>query len=204
MTDPLLLDAPLTVPLATEGRVVLRRVRPGDKARLRKGLEHLSPQSTYQRFFTPNVQLSDQALRYLTEVDGVDHAAIAALEPDREGQPGVGVARYIRLEDEAHTAEAAVAVVDAYQGRGIGSLLLVALGLIAAENGIDTFQAFITEGNRAFARHLEGLGAEARRSAPGLSELRFPSYTDPSALPDTPAGRKHRVAYEALFAAAGA
>lgn len=197
-----MLYAPLLVETPQGRRVQLRRVHAHDKERLQEGLKHFSPRSTYQRFFSPVVHLSDKELRYLTEVDGVNHVAIAALAADAEGQPGLGVARYIRLKDDPGTAEPAVAVADAHQGQGIGTLLLVALSLVAGANGISTFEAYLVDENRAFMHHLKGLGAEDRRSRSGLVELRFPVYTDPGALPDTQAGRKHREAFRALFAAA--
>jgi hypothetical protein len=68
------------------------RPRPADKELLRTGFERLSGQSRYARFFTPRTALSDDELRYLTEVDQEDHVAIgAASERDGE-QSGLGVA----------------------------------------------------------------------------------------------------------------
>jgi len=64
--------------------------------------------------------LADEELAFLTKVDHHDHEAIGALGAD--GTCGVGVARYLRLGPGV--AAAAVAVVDDWQRRGVGGLVL--------------------------------------------------------------------------------
>ena len=113
----------------------LRPVLPDDKSVLRDGMARMSPQSRHYRFFSPVSELSDEQLRYFTELDFHDHFAFAAFCDDPE-HPGIGVARYIRRRDEPDSAEFAVAVVDDWQQRGIGPLLLGAVVLAAHHNGI--------------------------------------------------------------------
>ena len=63
-----------------DGReVVLRLIRPDDKELLRRGFLAMSPESRYRRFFTIKHELSDDELRYLTEIDGVRHFALGAV-----------------------------------------------------------------------------------------------------------------------------
>ena len=90
--------------------VILRPVIPADKLLLAQGMDDFSPESRYQRFLGAREGLSEADLRYLTEVDGVDHFAIGALVwPDR----GVGVARFVRFGEEREIAEPAIAVFSA-------------------------------------------------------------------------------------------
>ena len=117
--------------------VALRLVRPDDKALLREGFARMSDESRYRRFFTPKYELSADELRYLTEIDQVTHVAIGATSAD--GARGLGVARFIVLAGEAGAAEAAVAVTDDLQGRGLGSLLLQRLVAAAHERGVERF-----------------------------------------------------------------
>jgi GNAT superfamily N-acetyltransferase len=69
-------------------------------------------------------ELDARTLRYLTELDHRDHEAMCALDESGEG---VGVAGYVRSAVRPDTAEVAVAVVDGWQGRGLGTLLLEAI-----------------------------------------------------------------------------
>jgi hypothetical protein len=66
----------------------------------------------------PISELSSDQLSYLTEIDYWDHMAWVALDPTQPGQPGMGVARYVRMADDPAAAQAAVAVVDEHQGAG--------------------------------------------------------------------------------------
>ena len=76
------------------------------------------------RFLTGNKnELSPAELRYFTEIDHHDHEALGAV--DRANGRGVGVARYVRSLEDSQTAELAVTVVDEWQGRGLGTELVV-------------------------------------------------------------------------------
>jgi RimJ/RimL family protein N-acetyltransferase len=172
-------------------RVVVRPILPEDKARLSAGLERLSELSRYRRFMSVVHELSERQLRYLTEIDQMDHMAWVALDPERPGQPGLGVARYIRLDDPA-VAEVAITVVDSHQGRGLGSLLLGLLARSASRHGIHTFRAYVLADNTPMLRMLLDLGAEVQRED-GILRLDVPVPDDPETLPDTPTGRAFKV-----------
>lgn len=182
--DPLSLPVELNV--APELRIRIRHVRPGDKALLREGLAHFSRQSTYQRFFTPVVTFSEEQLEYLTDVDGADHVALGALDVTDGTERGVGIARYIRLPETPGVAEAAVSVVDAYQGRGIGSVLLAALSQFAAAHAIHTFRAYVLVENRRFLRYLIALGAICQSNESGIIQVDLPVRAERSEIPDQP------------------
>lgn len=196
------LDFPIELQLRDGLCLRLRHVHPSDKDLLRKGLAHFSQRSTYQRFFTPVVAFSEKHLDYLTNVDGIAHVALGALDVTSEVEEGVGIARYIRLEATPSVAEAAVSVLDAYQSRGIGSLLLAALTRCAAANGIDTFRAYVMEDNRRFLQYLMALGAERREGAGGIVEIDVPVVTSEEQIPDGPATRTARWAWQRIERAA--
>src|SRR5262249_54631684 len=107
------------VVLADGSRVTLRRIRPDDKRRLVEILDALSTRSRTMRFFVARMHISEKELRYLTEVDGIDHFTILAMR----GAESVGVARFIRQPGGGDVAEPAVTVVDSLQGLGLGRIL---------------------------------------------------------------------------------
>jgi GNAT superfamily N-acetyltransferase len=149
-------------------RVRLRPITPDDKSRLVDGFRRLSPESRYRRFMAPIEELSEDQLVYLTEIDYRDHFAWIALGLDESGMPGIGVARYVRNGGQPEVAEAAVTVIDDYQGRGLGTLLLEILGAVALENGVRTFRGFALEANRAILDVLKGLDARTHHDSPGM------------------------------------
>ena len=154
-TDELVtLGAPIA--LRDGSRVRLRQIHGSDKELLLRGFDRLSRESRYRRFLTPTAQLSEAAVRYLTEVDHHDHEAIVAL--DEESGEGIGVARYVRNSERPDVAEVAVTVVDGWQGRGLGTRLLEVASARAREEGIGTFTALMLATNQEMMSLLERLG----------------------------------------------
>ncbi|MFZ1865231.1 MAG: GNAT family N-acetyltransferase [Polyangiales bacterium] len=121
-------------------RLRLRQIRPSDKSALAMGFDQLTAASRYDRFMGHKTELTEDDLKYFTEVDGVDHFALAAFHIADSGQEEpIGTARFVRLRDHADVAEAAVTILDAYQSRGIGTLLLERLLGAAWERDIRWF-----------------------------------------------------------------
>jgi GNAT superfamily N-acetyltransferase len=148
--------------------VRLRPVVPDDKGHIVEGFRRLSPESRYRRFMAPLAELSEEQLRELTEIDYEDHFALLALSLDEADTPGMGVSRYVRDRDEPEVAEAAVTVIDDYHRRGLGTLLLQALGAVALEHGIKRFRGYVLENNRPIREVLDGLGAEVHHDSAGV------------------------------------
>jgi RimJ/RimL family protein N-acetyltransferase len=145
---------PATVTLRDGSSVRIRPIEPDDKDTLERGFARLSDDSRYTRFLAPMKRLTPTMLAYLTEVDHHDHEALVAFD-DHSGD-GVGVARYVRIDGS--TAEAAVTVVDDWQGRGLGTALTSMLAERALEEGIDRFTAVLLAENHDMIDLLESLG----------------------------------------------
>jgi RimJ/RimL family protein N-acetyltransferase len=184
-------DSPVTLVLELRDGtpVLIRPIVPDDKERLRRGFSRLSAQSRIRRFGAPVRDLSAKQLRYLTEIDYENHMAWIALDPDQPESPSLGVARYVRLDDDPEVAEAAVVVADTYQGRGLGTMLLGMLGVAASTAGIRRFRAYVVTGNRPMLDILRELGGTVELEEPGLYRVDLPIPADPEELPDTPTGR---------------
>src|SRR5262249_28082828 len=117
--------------------------------------------SRTMRFFVARSHISEKELRYLTELDGVDHLAILAMRDDQS----VGVARFIRQKARLDVAEPAIAVVDSLHARGLGKVLFARLAAAARERGITSFEAEVLRRNRAMLRLLLDFGAIVPRVA---------------------------------------
>lgn len=166
-------------------RVRLRPIRPDDKNRLAVGLAMLSPESRYLRFFRNVDHFTDDQLRYLTEVDFVDHFAWMADLPDAPGEPGIGVARWIRLKDAPEEAEAAVTVADEFQGRGVGTALLWVLARSAFERGVEAFRVAVMGENHPMLHVLSASGARRGEWESGVVEFVVPLTGDLLGEPPT-------------------
>jgi hypothetical protein len=101
--------------------VLIRPVQPADTALLADGFTRLSARSRWMRFLSAKRELSLAELRYFTHIDHHDHEAIGAA--DWADGRGVGLARYIRDAVDRRAADLAVTVIDAWQGRGLGTEL---------------------------------------------------------------------------------
>ena len=134
MTSSLGTDTDVLLADGTTAHV--RAIRPDDAEGLRAFHARLSPESVILRFFGPHPRLSEAEVERFTTVDGVDRLALVAV---RAGDI-VAVARYDRSPG-SDAAEVAFVVDDAFQGRGLGTILLEHLASAARARGVRRFVA---------------------------------------------------------------
>lgn len=149
-------SATTTVVLRDGVTVLARPIAPGDREEFLATFERLGEESRYLRFLTAVTRLSESQVDYLVEVDHHDHEALIAFE--LETGEGVGIARFVRDVSQPTVAEAAVAVTDAWQGRGIGKALCRLLADRAREEGIERFDAVLLASNRGMLSVLDSIG----------------------------------------------
>jgi RimJ/RimL family protein N-acetyltransferase len=137
--------------LPTGSNVRIRPIEPDDKAKLVNGLRQLSEESIRKRFLASKPRFSSAELRYLTEVDGINHIALVAVLDDNPDQL-VAVARCVRLPDRPGTAEMAIVVGDPWQRQGLGRELATRLADAARAAGIRRFAATMLGDNEAARR----------------------------------------------------
>jgi RimJ/RimL family protein N-acetyltransferase len=149
-----------------EGRAVLiGPLHSNDRARYLDGIGRASAESVYKRFMTPVSRLTTGQIAYLLGVDHHDHEAYLAV--DEESGEAVAVGRFVRDEERPELAEAAVIVVDDWQGLGLGKAVCRALANRARALGIERFEATMLSDNRAMMAVLESLGEVRFRSSDG-------------------------------------
>lgn len=171
-----------------DGKVAhLRLVTPADKELLRRGFERWSQESRYARFFAAKTHLTEEELGYLCDVDQERHFALGAVD---ESGNGLGIARFIRLPDsdeiaEPVTAEAAIAVADDAQGKGLGRILLERLVAAASERGIERFRCDVLGSNTSMRTLIEKVApVRSVEVSAGVMSIDFEvphSVTDPDA-----------------------
>lgn len=135
--------------------MTVRPIHQGDRSILLEHFEHLGAEARYHRFLAPVKRLTDGQIECFTHPDHRSHEALFAL--DQDGHP-VGVARYISSPDDHASAEIAAAVVDDWQGRGVGHALVTGLAQAAHRAGIRRFTALMQAENRPMQRLLADLG----------------------------------------------
>jgi GNAT superfamily N-acetyltransferase len=151
-------------------QLLVRHIHPADKRIVGKAWTLLSERSQRRRFLSPKPYLTRSDLRYLTEVDGVDHVALIALRADNWNRL-VGVGRFVRLPDDPETAEVAITVADPMQGRGVGRQLGLMLADEARKRGIKRFSASILSDNEPALRLMRTMSARLENVEAGVSDL---------------------------------
>lgn len=151
--------------------VCIRAVRSDDEQRLKDGIAQLSPHSRYLRFFSGMREAPQRVIDALVTVDGHDHLAWGAIRTDLPEQPALGVVHAFRDKDEPATAEYSVAVIDAYQGRGLASLLTAVLLLDCRSEGLEHLTVHILPENGPAITLARSLGARYLDLADGV--MRF-------------------------------
>ena len=159
------------------GSILIRAIRPDDKELLLEHFRSLSADSVYLRFLGSKKELSPAELTRLTEVDFVRHVALAATLRVGDREKIIGVGRSIVSRDDApHRAEVAFAVLDAHQGRGVGTLLLEHLARLARAAGVTEFEADTLGVNRKMLEVFARSGFEVKRTvSTGIVHVSFPT-----------------------------
>lgn len=134
---------------------VVRPIRPEDKTLLEEHHNSLSLETLYLRFFAPGGPLTPDELRRFTEVDHRRREALVALPPEEDRI--LGVARYEGLP-WPEEAEFAVVVRDGYQGKGLGTHLLLHLGTLARKRGFQRLRAAVLAHNVGMMQVIRNLG----------------------------------------------
>lgn len=144
-----------TAVLADGSHIQLRPVTPDDKPLIAEGFSRLSSRARYLRFLAPAERLSQSQLAYLSEIDHHDHVAWGVLDTDAPAAVG----RWVRLQDDPTAADVAITVLDEYQRRGIGRLLVEVLAVSARARGVGVLHFDVLAENAPMIGLLQSLGA---------------------------------------------
>jgi len=139
--------------------VNIRPIEASDASALHQAYERLSDDTKYKRFMATKPHLSRRDISYLTHIDGDNHVALVAT-PVGEPDQIIGVARYVRLPEDARTAEFAIVIGDRYQGDGLGSALMSRLADAATAHGVKRLRGTMLADNIAAHKLTRRLAGE--------------------------------------------
>ena len=163
--------------------VIARPLIPEDRPALAEAYRRLSPEASYNRFWTHTGEvvgdkMLDRVLRQCPET----HVTWTVLDPSREFSPLGGTSWW---REAAHPAEAEISliVLDADQGRGIGTLLLALMWLTAFRAGAESMVGYVLAENRQAAGWMRDCGASGEWD--GYKLIYRWNLHDLDALPET-------------------
>lgn len=146
----------VTEALSDGRRVVIRAQRPDDLEELREAVQRASSETLYHRFFAVKRQFSPQEIHYFLDVDFIHHVALVAEAIEDRRSVIVGGCRYLLVEPGR--AEVAFSVIDAYQGKGLGTALMRHIAAIGREAGLEELVAEVLSDNIAMLEVFEKSG----------------------------------------------
>lgn len=169
---------PIPVRLRDGTELNLRPVLPGDNERTSRGPVEFSSETLYRRFQSVTGP-SESLMRYLFEVDYVHHF-VWVMTDGPEG-PVVADGRFVVDANDPTIAEVAFIVADAYQNKGIGTLLMGAVSIAAKYHGVQRFTARVLSDNLAMRAILDHAGARWHRVDLGVvtTEIDVPQPRKP-------------------------
>ena len=157
----------------------LRPSRGGDAAALTRFFHDLTPESRRRRFFTAAAPADTLVARLADSTDAARALTLLALRiVDGEERP-VAVGSYIAVGPAS--AEAAFAVDDRFQGKGLGTILLERLAVAAASHGFRRFEATTLSENAAMLEVFHESGFEIRSRLDGGGTVALQLSLDPTA-----------------------
>ena len=160
-------------------KLTLRLIRPADAPLLEELFYRLSPESRWRRFHAltdgiPPERITEQA-GAMADVDNRTlEGAVVAVAKEADGEHIVGVVRLARPpgKPEAEEAEAAVVVLDAYQGQGLGSELLQRMLQLARRMKVKRILAVFQPDNAGAIHLFRALGLPSRlETSHGISKM---------------------------------
>lgn len=154
-----------------DGRSVeIRALQPADRPALEAAVDRTSPLSLYRRFFAVKTVFTEAETHFFIDVDFKKHVALVAVMDEGDRKAIVGGARYVLIADDR--AEVAFTVIDAYQGLGLGTLLLRHLTVIARSMRLKQFVAEVLPENRPMLEVFEHCGLRMSvRSTPDVAHV---------------------------------
>ncbi|MDD2711460.1 MAG: bifunctional acetate--CoA ligase family protein/GNAT family N-acetyltransferase [Simplicispira sp.] len=154
------------LPLRGGGEYTIRPIQPSDAQMLQTLVQSLSPQSRYYRFVSSMAELPPSMLARFTLIDYDREMALVAVVKERSAGPDgqmvqtermVGVSRYVTNPDSS-SCEFALVVGDDFNGKGLGSRLMLSIMEVARAKGLSEIEGLVLANNPDMLKLMRRLG----------------------------------------------
>lgn len=159
-------ECPDPVVLPDGAELCVRPLEAGDRETVAELFAGLGERSLRMRFHGPRPRLSDADLALIADVHG-DRDAVVVFAED-SGRP-LALGELVRDAADPRSAEVAFAVVDEWQGRGLGRLLADRLAGRARCLSVDRVRAYVVASNDAAVSVVRRIGRIVRSGIDGGS-----------------------------------
>jgi acetyltransferase len=137
--------------------VTIRPIRAEDSGMEQEFVRHLSDDTRYFRFMGSMRELPSKKLKFFTEIDYQRHMAFVATVTRDGKELEIGAARYVATDEPGH-CEFAIVIDDAWQGSGVGGMLMFSLESAACKQGFETMEGIVLAGNHKMLKFARQLG----------------------------------------------
>jgi RimJ/RimL family protein N-acetyltransferase len=146
-------------------RVIIRALKPNDESDMLDAVGKMSNASLQRRFFGAKRHFSENEKVFYLNPDFSNHAALVVTIDDGTRIKIIAGGRFVVVQPGC--AEIALAVVDEFQGQGVGTILMHHLTLLARESQLSELIAEVLPENVAMLKIFEksGLAVTTRRHA---------------------------------------
>ena len=131
--------------------VTVRPAKPVDDRRIQEHFYNQHKSDIYSRFFQTKTKFVRDDMERMFQIDYVKDLTLLAVSGEFGFGKVVAVAEYL-LDPATNMAEVAFSVDKAWQGKGLGKILMQKLAGAARENGISGLTAYILPGNQGMIR----------------------------------------------------
>jgi len=155
-------------------RIIIRAIRPDDKDKIIEAFNNLEPESVYTRFFCYKSHLTDDDLKWTTEVD-FERDIQLVVTINKNGREiiiaGSRLSMLSTAPDAPKQAEVAFTVEEDFHGQGIASRLLQQLIKIAKEKKVSYLEAEVLSRNKAMMAVFNKSGLPVKVQIDGRTRI---------------------------------
>jgi acetyltransferase len=146
-----------TCTLADGTAVTVRPIRPSDAVIEQAFVRGLSDEARYYRFMDMLRELTPRMLEQLTDIDYHDRMALIATVRQGESDEEIAVGRYC-AEPDGERCEFAIVVADAWQGKGIATIIMRKLIDMARRRGLKWMVGEVLTSNHRMLQFVTKFG----------------------------------------------